>query len=535
MATVYLARSRGARGFERNVALKLTHPHLSEASEFSSLLLDEANIAARIRHRNVVTVLDVGEDPHGLFLVMDYVEGDSLAGLLRQARKAGLTLPASIGIRILLDALAGLHAAHSLCDERGRELSVVHRDFTPQNILVALDGVAQLTDFGVARASDRLAHTATGVIKGKTGYMSPEQAKGHDVDRRTDVWAAGAVAWELLAGRRLYQEGAGGVATILKLVSEAPPLLGSVAPRVHRELEAVVASALTLDVNARCATAADFASELAAAFELREQLPRHDEVAAWVEKLAGPKLAERRAHAERAIQLRAKMDALAAASIESQQTSTPEIPSAELADPTEFDPPISVEPPTSMRVALEARGAPPRRRTVAMALAGAFVLAVVGGVAWFVTRPAAGSARPAASIETAVSSAAATAAPPSESTSAAASSAPRGDFVDIVASAPVSLVRIENRSVALASPTTEVTFSLSEDERRRPLRLEVFASDGRKVVTNLAPGATSLRVDFAGRPSAARPSAPPRAPSSDCNPPYTLDSDGVRHPKRQCF
>src|SRR5262249_40901390 len=151
MATVYLARKRGPGGFESRVAVKLTHAHLREQPEWVVGLLHEAKIAARIRHPNVVQILDVDDDELGVFLGMEYVEGDSLAGLMRRVGEEGSRIPMPIALRVLDDALAGLHSAHTLKDEAGRFLGVVHRDFSPQNILVGADGVSRLTDFGIAK------------------------------------------------------------------------------------------------------------------------------------------------------------------------------------------------------------------------------------------------------------------------------------------------------------------------------------------------------------------------------------------------
>jgi len=239
MATVYLARARGAAGFQREVALKLTHRHLKESPDFHTVLIEEAKLASAIRHHNVVAVLDVGDDPEGLFLVMEYVEGDTLSGLVRRANSGGEPLPRDVALRVLLDALAGLHAAHETKDADGAPLSIVHRDFSPHNILVGLDGVARLTDFGIAKASSRAGNTSTGIIKGKAAYMAPEQARGSSIDRRCDVWAAGVVAWELLARRPLWERGAEDIALLIKLVTEKPQRLSSVAPDVPAEVDEV--------------------------------------------------------------------------------------------------------------------------------------------------------------------------------------------------------------------------------------------------------------------------------------------------------
>src|SRR5262245_38036654 len=143
MASVYLARVRGVGGFERDVALKLLHAHLQEIPEFATELIDEAKIASGVRHPNVVQVVDVGDDPNGIYLVMEYIEGDTLSGLSRTATAEGDPLPFRIGVRILCDALAGLHAAHELRDAEGQLAALVHRDFSPQNILVGIDGAAR--------------------------------------------------------------------------------------------------------------------------------------------------------------------------------------------------------------------------------------------------------------------------------------------------------------------------------------------------------------------------------------------------------
>ncbi|MEJ7733698.1 MAG: serine/threonine-protein kinase [Polyangiaceae bacterium] len=259
MATVYLGRARGVGGFERDVAIKLPHRHVLETSAAAVELVEEAKLAAALRHPNIVSVLDVGEDEGGVHLVMDYVEGESLNTLVAASPES--SLPLGVGVRILLDVLAGLHAAHELRDADGTALGVVHRDVSPQNILVGLDGVSRLADFGVAKVLTRGTSTRTGTIKGKVAYMAPEQARGQAVDRRSDVWAAGVVAWELLAGRRLRASDNDAV-NLLELVTEPPPHVGSVRPDVPPGLGDVVAAALRLDPTARTPDALRLATDL---------------------------------------------------------------------------------------------------------------------------------------------------------------------------------------------------------------------------------------------------------------------------------
>jgi serine/threonine-protein kinase len=286
MAAVFLARAEGLGGFERDVAVKLIHAHLRENQELALALLNEARIAAKIRHPNVVPVYDVGEDPAGIFLVMEYVEGDTLSGLQRAALDAGTRIPTPVALRILSDALAGLQGAHEQRDSNGQPLEIVHRDFSPQNILVGTDGVSRLTDFGIAKAAGRSGHTRPGSIKGKVAYMAPEQARGKAVDQRCDVWAAGVVAWELLAGRPLH-ESEDEVATLLDVVTQAPPDLRTVDPTIPAELADAVASALVTDRQQRCPTAEELRRRLLDASRLLGTPADRGEVAAFMQQLGG--------------------------------------------------------------------------------------------------------------------------------------------------------------------------------------------------------------------------------------------------------
>jgi serine/threonine-protein kinase len=299
MGTVYLARKRGPGGFEREVALKLTHPFLREQPDWTSDLIEEAKLASRIHHPNVVHVMDVEDDPYGVFLVMQYVEGESLEGLLRRARERGERIPVDVGLRILIDALCGLHAAHELRDPAGQPLGLVHRDFTPQNILVGLDGVARLTDFGVAKAASRVGVTRTGVVKGKAAYMAPEQVRSLPLDRRADVWAAGVVAWELFAGQRMRAAVEDQAALLLQVATDVPPRLRSVREDVPAAVDEAVAQALTLDRTRRCPSAARLSESLARAWAEGASPAEAAAVAEYVRAAAGASLAERRELAAR--------------------------------------------------------------------------------------------------------------------------------------------------------------------------------------------------------------------------------------------
>ena len=295
---MYLARTRGVAGFEREVALKLVHAHLRADEESRLHLLEEARLAARIRHPNVVPVTEVDADACGVFLVMEYVEGEALSGLVRMLRDHNHRLPTRLIARIMNDALAGLHAAHELRDKQSQLVGLVHRDFSPQNILVGIEGVARLADFGVAKAASRTVRTKTGLVKGKVAYMSPEQARGHRVDRRCDVWAAGVVVWELVTGRKLYDH-EDDVATLLSVVTEEPPRLAQVLQGVPTSLDEAVAYALTSDVNRRCPSAETLRCMLESAWDECGGMATPTELGAFVRQTVGHRLAERRSLALR--------------------------------------------------------------------------------------------------------------------------------------------------------------------------------------------------------------------------------------------
>jgi serine/threonine-protein kinase len=259
MATVYLGRAEGARGFERQVAIKAMHPHLADDPEFVTMFLDEARMAANIRHPNVVPTLDVAEENGQLFLIMEYVEGLSLQGVKRALKKQ--IVPVPIALRIALDMLAGLHAAHELTASDGTPMKLIHRDVSPHNVLVGVDGVSRIMDFGIARAEIRITSTRGAQVKGKTAYMAPEQIRAEPIDQRCDIYAAGIVTWELLTGERLFRADNEGslVSLVLTGASRTPSQLNST---VTPAIDAVCMKALAPLADDRFATAAAFAEAL---------------------------------------------------------------------------------------------------------------------------------------------------------------------------------------------------------------------------------------------------------------------------------
>jgi serine/threonine-protein kinase len=294
MATVYLGRISGAGGFQRFVAIKRLHPHLAREPEFIQMFLDEARLAARIHHPNVVPILEIGASEQGYYIVMEYVEGDTLGRLIGQSARSEKPLPIPVATRILIDTLTGLHAAHDLADDDGHALGIVHRDVSPQNVLVGVDGSSRLSDFGVARATSKLSTTQNGQLKGKLAYMAPEQARGiKDIDRRADIFAAGVVFWEALTGRRLFV-GDGEADTFNKVLNEPIPLLGTAMPAVHPALETVLAKALHRDREGRYATAAAFADDVEHAMREIGAVGTHKDVSAYLYAVLGSEIAQQR-------------------------------------------------------------------------------------------------------------------------------------------------------------------------------------------------------------------------------------------------
>ncbi len=288
MASVYFGRLLGPSGFARTVAIKRPHKHLMNDRDFAMMLIDEARLAARIRHPNVVSTLDIIETPSELALVMDYVHGESLSKLWAAARSRGERVPLPIAAAILIDALHGLHAAHEASDEGGRPLGIVHRDVSPQNLIVGADGITRIVDFGIAKAAGRLMTTRDGSIKGKYAYMAPEQIRGQAVTRQTDIFAASIVLWELLTGEGLFRGGSEGeeIYKCLEGVVDPPSKRD---PKLPHAFDAIVLRGLMRDPAERYASA----REMAADIERATPAVRPSEIAAWVEWLAGGVLATR--------------------------------------------------------------------------------------------------------------------------------------------------------------------------------------------------------------------------------------------------
>jgi serine/threonine-protein kinase len=265
MAEVYLAVAHGPAGFNKLAVLKQITPTLAEDPEFLTMFLDEARLAARLSHPNVVQTNEVGEDAGRYFIAMEYLEGQPLNRVLHRLGRDG-GLPLGMHLRVLVEALAGLHHAHELTDYDGTPLGVVHRDATPHNVFLTYDGQVKVVDFGIAKAMNSSSDTRTGVLKGKVAYMSPEQARGDTVDRRADLFSVGVMIWEALAHRRLWK-GMTDVAILHHVVTGEVPKPSDVRPGVPRALEAVCLRALALNPRERFTTALELQASLEAALD----------------------------------------------------------------------------------------------------------------------------------------------------------------------------------------------------------------------------------------------------------------------------
>lgn len=267
MATVYLGRATGNAGFEKLVAIKVIHPHLAAEPEFVEMFLEEARLAAKIQSPHVAGILDLGHDDGLHFMVMEYIDGETLSGLLRQLRPNNERLPLAVVLQILVDACEGLTAVHGLRDVDGNPYGLVHRDMSPQNLMIGFDGWTKIVDFGLAKATGKR-HTHTGHLRGKLAYMSPEQARGRPLTAATDLFSLGVVLWELLTGKRLFA-GETDAETLDNVMRCEIPQLSELRPDVPPGLAALLRRALAREPHDR------FPSAEAMLTELRQLMRAH--------------------------------------------------------------------------------------------------------------------------------------------------------------------------------------------------------------------------------------------------------------------
>jgi serine/threonine protein kinase len=507
MASVHLARLVGQEGFTRTVALKQLYPHFSRDPEFVAMFLDEARLLSRIRHTNVVAPLDIIVQEQELFIAMEYVHGEALSHLVEQAN--GPVEPA-LATGIVVQALLGLHAAHEATGEDGRQLAIVHRDVSPQNILVGLDGIARIVDFGIAKAASRSQTTGAGSLKGKLGYMAPEQVRLEPVDRRADIFTTGIVLWELLVGERLFPGDHPGAVVDAILSGDVPPPRSFVSS-LPAALEQVVLRALALHPDDRFASAREMAGALARATPSASSI----EIGAWVETLAASELArrvdlisdvERISIADLTLSRRSASrgllttEPIAFPLVASRQSSTPsgrETHAASLTPSSE-----TVEPKS-------------RRRRLSGMLA-ALALLGAAGVVWFALSRGPGSSAPAASLVL-------------------------EPLPTATAERPLRDAEVEALSLVTARP------ELPAPDSNTPSAPPAPAAPPRPPDPNPPSGPGGARANDKVAPSRAgaastpstepeKPAPPTRATSDNrCLVPYKIDANGIKRFKPECF
>ena len=503
MASVHLGRLLGPVGFSRTVAIKRLHPQFAKDPEFVAMFLDEARIAARIRHPNVVPTLDVVASDGELFLVMDYVEGESLARLVRASRKRGGPPSPRLVVAVIVATLQGLHAAHEAKGELGQPLGIVHRDVSPQNVLVGTDGVARVLDFGVAKALGRSQVTREGQLKGKLPYMAPEQIRRRGVvSRQTDVYAASVVLWEALTARRLFE--GEDEAQVLAAVLDGhvdPP--SHHAPTVPAALDALVLRGLEHDPAKRFETA----RAMALALEACVAPATHAEVSAWVTSMAGDAL-EKRAGCVQAIESHPDLSAPTLLQLpRGDEHGDPRAGERadEVATGSDSAKTLIAGSSQASSVSLATPAATHTRRpsNLVYVIGGIAVLAVGSVAVISFTRVGdSESVRPAASSSSSSSS---------------------------LSSSPSSL------SAPAASGPAEGT--ASETTSGSATAIATGAGTGAGTGTGTAPAVASVSGKQAPRPpsTAVTPKKPPKAaPTGACNPPFYYDN-GIKKFKPECI
>jgi serine/threonine protein kinase len=286
MAEIFLAKQLGVEGFERNVVIKRMLAHLSRQEEFVAMFLDEARLASRLAHPNIIPIYDLGLAEGSYYICMEYLPGEDLAWVLRQARGQNRPLPIDIAVRIVVDAARGLHYAHEFADEDGGPLNIVHRDVSPANIYIGYEGQVKVLDFGIAKTESRVSSTTVGTVKGKAMYMSPEQSRAEPVDRRSDIYALGVTLYEALTlARPFMRDSAEGMVHAVLRGDYEPPRQRR--PEIPEELERVVQKAMALEVADRFATAAELADALEHVLEAATPTGQGAQLGRFLRQLCG--------------------------------------------------------------------------------------------------------------------------------------------------------------------------------------------------------------------------------------------------------
>jgi serine/threonine protein kinase len=327
MGNVYLAVAQGPGGFHKLLVVKELRPEFADDETYIAMFLEEARLAARLTHPNIVQTNEVGSEGSRHYMIMEYLDGRSLHRVAKYLSRQG-GLPIGAHLRVIAHALSGLHYAHELCGFDGEPLGIVHRDMSPLNLFVTFDGQTKVLDFGIAKAVDTSLETQAGVLKGRIAYMAPEQARGGKVDRRADVYAAGVMIWEAAAGRRLWR-GMSDVEILTKTLGQGPPRLRSVQPSAPADLDALCAHAMAVDPAHRHASAAALVADLDRHLLRRDDAMSMHQIGALVSRAFEPERQRMNALIEdvlvrmRAAPRSGVMPTLAARPLGSEKTSAP--------------------------------------------------------------------------------------------------------------------------------------------------------------------------------------------------------------------
>lgn len=481
-AQVFLAVQAGAEGVDKLVVLKVLKPSFDDNDDVRHMFVSEARFAARLNHANIVQTMSIVQRAGMPAIVMEYLDGQALSSLLAKTRAK---IPLELHLRIIIEALRGLHYAHELTDLAGHPLAVVHRDVSPQNVFVTYDGQVKLIDFGIAKIAGEGVDTVTGVIKGKVRYMAPEQIRGQVLDRRVDLYAAGILLWEAATREKMWK-GASDVNIMHLVLNGKIPKPSDKAPDVPAELERIVEKALAFDREERYATAAELETDLEAFLGgYTAVTSRH------ISNFVSGEFAEIREQRRRVIN--AELSRRAAASHAAAEGIPPAVPT--LHDYGHATGTASRSRPSASQAA-PAPSVPPAPRLTATRILGAVVAALavaVCGAAW---RGGIFGGAPAVSA-------------PSVSVASAPPSTPAREEPILPSSAPLATSSAAPEPSASASAAPSVLARAPE-----------FAPLPRRL------------------PRAAPPLPPPArasAPKRDCDPPYTLDVDGTKRFKPECL
>lgn len=515
MATVHLGRLLGPQGFSRTVAIKQLHAQLAQDTEFVTMFLDEARLTSRIRHTNVVAPLDVIECEGEICIVMEYVHGESLGRLMQASEHE--RIPLRIVTAIMVQTLLGLHAAHEATDDDGHPLVIVHRDVSPHNILVGEDGVTRVVDFGIAKAARRVHSTQGAKLKGKLGYMSPEQLRLLPVDRGCDLFSAGIILWEMLTGKPLFnaEEPAAAVAQMLEFAPVAPSKYVDLPPG----FDAIALKALAVDREQRYATAREMARALEDVCVPAGAL----EVSEWVARLAGKHLA-RRAEWISDVECMSLAELTQSRPVERPRTTTEVLPADAPqvgAEPSKPEPILVEESPraisqTQSLVVTSSRSPPPTGSSRTswfrpLLLAGLALLGATAAVGLVL--------RTSAPIRTVGASLAAPAPIHSHGAGSPLTDAPSAPFggAPPLQSEPTVLEQPEP-AVAPAGTEAAAQFAPRSDASSK------HPSSSAGVLPAKSNG------DRKARASTSAKSAP-----ADCTTPYTIDAQGIKRFRPECF